>query len=143
MPENKTTLIFAYRAEQGIFNSLSHTMHRIFSPATYECRLCQITFSAVGMLRPWKDFLDSRTESKRFYHRKEFAAAYPQVTAELPLILKTGPDSLSPEILLGRQEIENCDDVDELIEKLIVKLDADTTANTDSPAGSLADRNPH
>jgi hypothetical protein len=143
MPESATTLIFAYRAERGIFNSLSHTMHRVFSPATYECRLCQITFSAVGMLRPWKDFLESRPEAKRFYHRKEFVAAYPQVTAELPLILKTDPDSPSPEILLGREEIENCDDVDELIDKLIVKLDADTTANASSLAGSSADRNPH
>jgi len=122
MPEKNSTLIFVYRAERGIFNSLSHTMHRVFSPATYECRLCQITFSAVGMLHPWKEFLESRPEAKLFYHRKEFTADYPQVTAELPLILKADPDSLSPEILLGCQEIENCADVDELIDQLIVKL---------------------
>ena len=117
-------------------------MHRVFSPATYECRLCQITFSAVGMLRPWKDFLESRPEAKRFYHRKEFAAAYPQVTAELPLILKTDPDSLSPEILLSREEIENCADVDELIEKLIVKLYTSRAGNADPPAGPSTDRSP-
>jgi len=122
MPEKNSTLIFVYRAERGIFNSLSHTMHRVFSPATYECRLCQITFSAVGMLHPWKEFLESRPEAKLFYHRKEFTADYPQVTSEPPLILKADPDSLSPEILFGCQEIENCADVDELIDQLIVKL---------------------
>jgi len=84
MPEKNSTLIFVYRAERGIFNSLSHTMHRVFSPATYECRLCQITFSAVGMLHPWKEFLESRPEAKLFYHRKEFTADYlltPEFTA--------------------------------------------------------------
>jgi len=94
------------------------------------------------MLRPWKDFLESRPEAKRFYHRKEFAAAYPQITDELPLILKTGPDSPSPEILLGRQEIENCADVDELIEKLIEKLYAARAGNADPPAGPSTDRSP-
>jgi hypothetical protein len=45
MSEDVTTLIFVYRADRRIFNTVSHTMHRLFSPETYECPLCQITFS--------------------------------------------------------------------------------------------------
>ena len=93
-------------------------MHRVFSPATYECRLCQFTFSAVGMLRPWKDFLESRPEAKVFYHRKKFREDFPTVQADLPLILKMDTDDTEPGILLDRADIENCGDVLELIDKL-------------------------
>jgi hypothetical protein len=118
MPENKTTLIFAYRAERGIFNALSHTMHRVFSPATYKCRLCQITFSAVGMLHPWKAFLESRPEAKLFYHRKEFTADFPEMTEEPPLILASRQGDPRPQVLLYQADIESCADLNELILKL-------------------------
>lgn len=118
------TLIFAYRAKSGIFNTITHTMHKVLSPATYECRLCQVTFSAVGMLRPWKEFLESRPEAKVFYHRREFAAEFPGITAELPLILKMEPDQSLPRILMDHDDIENCEDVDELIHRLAQILEA-------------------
>ena len=122
-PEKQPTLIFAYRAERGFFNTLSHTMHRVFSPETYECRLCQFTFSAVGMLRPWKEFLESRPEAKIFYHRKEFQAAFPEVKEELPLILESNPNSNKVRVLLDRSAIESCSELEELIESLERKLD--------------------
>ena len=115
---DQPTLVFAYRAEKGIFNTISHTMHRVFSPATYECRLCQFTFSAIGMLRPWKEFLESRPEAKLFYHRKEFEEDFANIAAELPLILKMEPDDSAPEILLDRAGIESCNDILDLIDKL-------------------------
>lgn len=122
MTEQQPTLIFVYRAERGLFNTLSHTMHRVFSPETYECRLCQFTFSAVGMLRPWKEFLESRPEAKMFYHRKEFRAAFPEVKAELPLILESNPTSNKVRLLLDRSAIESCSELEELIEILERKL---------------------
>ncbi len=128
MNESNTTLIFVYRAERGIFNALSHTMHRVFSPATYECRLCQITFSAVGMLHPWKDFLESRPEAKLFYHRKEFTADFPGITEEPPLILASRQGAAQPQILLNRTDIETCADLDELILKLEQALASSTEA---------------
>ena len=123
MRAQPTTLIFAYRADRGIFNTITHTMHRVFSPATYECRLCQFTFSAVGMLKPWKNYLESRPEAKIFYHRREFRKDFPKITAELPLILKMEPDNSHPRILMDRDDIEGYEDVDELMHRLEQALD--------------------
>ena len=123
MTKEPATLILAYRAERGVFNTITHTMHRVFSPATYECRLCQFTFSAVGMLRPWKSFLESRPEAKIFYHRREFEEDFPEITAELPLILKMEPGDSLPRILMDRHDIESCEDVDELMHRLEQALD--------------------
>lgn len=128
MPDKATTLIFVYRADRGFFNTISHTMHRVFSPHTYECRLCQITSSAVGLLRPWKGFLDSRPEAKAFYHRKEFEAAYPDINAELPIILETTSADPKPEVLLNKNDIESCRDLDDLIEKLEQALEDASTS---------------
>ena len=124
MTKDPATLILAYRAQRGVFNTINHTMHRVFSPATYECRLCQFTFSAIGMLRPWKNFLESRPEAKIFYHRREFTEDFPEITAELPLILKMEPGDSQPRILMDRDDIESCDDVDELMDRLERALDS-------------------
>jgi len=118
MSESNTTLIFVYRAERGIFNTLSHTMHRVFSPATYECRLCQFTSSAFGMLRLWKEYLETRSEAKVFYHRKEFTADFPEMTEDPPLILASRQGDPRPQVLLYQADIESCADLNELILKL-------------------------
>lgn len=133
-PMKKTpTLIFVYRADRGFYNTISHTMHRIFSPETYECRFCQFTSSAFGMLRPWKDFLESRPEEKIFYHRREFEAAYPDITSELPLILRDYQTGTQPEVLLDRSDIERCRDLNDLMEKLERALELSEIGSSFSP----------
>ncbi len=118
MPEQHNFLIFVYRAERGIFNTISHSMHRVFSPATYECRLCQFTSSAFGMLKLWKTYLESRPETKLFYHRKEFEATWPDIGEEPPLILESFSPLEQPRVLLGRHDIESCRNPQDLIQKL-------------------------
>jgi len=34
-------IIFVYNTDDGLFNALMDTAHKIFSPATYECSLCR------------------------------------------------------------------------------------------------------
>lgn len=114
----KSKLIFVYRADRGLYNAISHTMHRVFSPQTYECRLCFFTTSPFGKLREWKNYLNARPEKKTFYHRREFSIAYPNITDELPLILLQQAGETQPQPLLNRYDIESCSDLSELIQKL-------------------------
>ena len=55
----KAGLVFVYNADSGLFNAVSDAAHKIFSPRTYQCNLCALTHSAIGMRREWKQFLDS------------------------------------------------------------------------------------
>lgn len=82
-----TKLILAYNAQNGLFNALNDWAHKIFSPATYECRLCHFTYGLTGMLRPWKDFLESVPHPTVSLHREEFRKAYPTLDVRLPAIL--------------------------------------------------------
>jgi hypothetical protein len=129
---NAKQLIFVYRADRGLFNAVNHTMHRVFSPATYECRLCFFTTSTFGLLKPWKQFLDSRREKKLFYHRKEFEATGLDVDKEPPLILASTHPNSRLCVLLDRSQIESCADLDELIQKLKQALE-DLSLSTHHP----------
>ena len=52
-------LVFVYNARSGLFNALSDAAHKIFSPGTYQCNLCALTHTALGMRGEWRKFLDS------------------------------------------------------------------------------------
>lgn len=106
-------LVFVYNADDGLFNAIAATAHRIFSPATYECSLCLYTYSVRGMHREWKHFLESLGCSLVFYYRQEFRAAYPQRDIRLPAVLVDRGNGL--ELLIQFDEIKACGNLEELI----------------------------
>jgi hypothetical protein len=106
-------LVFVYNADDGLFNAIAATAHRIFSPATYECSLCLYTYGVRGMHREWKHFLESLGCSLDFYYRKEFRAAYPHLNFSLPAVLVGRGNSLT--LLIESDEIKACGNLEELI----------------------------
>ena len=94
-----------YNAEDGFFNALNDWAHKIFSPETYECTLCQYTFGLTGMLSPWKTFIELQPFRTTFLHRTEFKQAHPEFRAlPLPLILVERAGNL--EALVTADEIK-------------------------------------
>ena len=106
-------LVFVYNADDGLFNAIAATAHRIFSPATYECSLCLYTYSVRGMHREWKHFLESLGCSLVFYYRQEVRAAHPQKDIRLPAVLVERGNGL--ELLIESDEIKACGNLAELI----------------------------
>ena len=113
-------LIFVYNADNGMFNALYDTAHKIFSPQTYQCSLCRYTHGLRGMVLPWKKFLDSISCQKTFLHRNEFRAQYPDHTVSPPAVF--GEDKSGLQLLLSSEEINSCVNLEQLIAKLEAKL---------------------
>ncbi|PHR16429.1 MAG: hypothetical protein COA41_15225 [Sphingopyxis sp.] len=115
-------LIIVYNADDGWASALMDAVHKLVRPETYECSLCRISHGAMSMRRPWRNYLDSLAMEKRFYHRQDFARAYPAdafpVVAglNLPAILLESDSALH--CLLSSQELERLTDVEELIAAL-------------------------
>ncbi len=65
-------LIFVYNANSGAFSGVKDFFHRIISPSTYPCNLCQQTFGNFGMKDEWRDFIENLQISSRFLHKDEF-----------------------------------------------------------------------
>ena len=70
----KRTLLFVYNADRGMFNTLSDMAHKVFSPRTYSCNLCALTYSTFSMRGEWKEFIESLGVELEVLHWVEFVS---------------------------------------------------------------------
>jgi hypothetical protein len=122
-------LVFVYNTNEGFFNALTDTVHKIFSPETHQCGLCRFTYDLSGMLMPWKRFVDSLSVKPVFFHRTEFRETYRNFGVELPVIFREHDGRR--EIVLSAQEIAVTGGVEVLISAVTRRLAA--LDRTDSP----------
>ncbi len=104
-------LIFVYNADSGLFNTVTDIAHKLFSPSTYDCQLCAITHSAFSMRDEWKTFLNSIQYEMEFLHRDEWKTQHSDQAEDLPAVYY-GNETV--ELLIGSEEINQCDSIEEL-----------------------------
>ena len=113
-------LIFVYNANSGLFNSLTDTAHKLFSPETYSCNLCAITYGSFGMKKDWKEFLKSIDIPMEFLHRNELKKKYGISNINLPAILIK--EENEPRLWINSESINLCKSIDDLIQLITNKL---------------------
>jgi len=106
------SLLFVYNADSGVFNTVTDIAHKIFSPQTYECNLCAITYGNFSIRAEWKEFLESLNMGLEFLHRDEFAEKYGQSEQALPAVFLKNGEEL--ELWITADEINRCSSVDDL-----------------------------
>lgn len=97
------------------------SMHKVFSPSTYDCNLCDITFGIVAENRSWKKFREQSGHNFVFLHKDEFKKKYASKFGykfTFPIVLVEGENGL--EVLIGTQELNELKTASELI-RLIQK----------------------
>ncbi len=113
----KTSLIFVYNADSGLFNTLTDIAHKMFSPDTYACNLCMITHDNLSMRGEWKEFIEQLDLELEFLHRDEFLKQYKMSEAKLPCIFSKNTDSKGTDGLsdfISADEINTSKSVDDL-----------------------------
>ena len=110
-----------YNAENGFFNALNDTVHKIFSPSTYECSLCLFTYGLTGMVRPWKQYIERLPLPVVFLYRLDFTRLYPGSDVKLPVIFVARDDEFH--VLLGAESIRACGTVEALISEMDAALE--------------------
>ena len=108
----KPYIIFVYNADSGIFNTVSDIAHKIFSPETYSCNLCAITYGNFGIRAEWKEYLESLEADLEFLHRDELSEKYGITEITLPAVLIKKGDTF--EEWITADEIKQCSYVDDL-----------------------------
>ena len=112
-----TALVFVYHADGGLFNAVTDMAHKVFSPRTYPCNLCALTYSTFRMRPRWKRFLETLERPLEFLHADEFSSRYGISDARLPAVFRKEGERL--ELLLGADAINACAtlaDLERLIE---------------------------
>jgi hypothetical protein len=74
---NSERLVFVYNANSGIGNALLDGLHKTFSPATYSCNLCALTFGIFSENKKWKEFRQDAGLEMEFLHLDEFKKRFP------------------------------------------------------------------
>lgn len=108
----KPSLVFVYNADSGIFNTLTDIAHKIFSPDTYSCNLCAITYGNFTVRAEWKEFLETLDADLEFLHRDELAERYGIAGTALPAVFMKTEKGL--ELLIPKNEIDGCGSIGEL-----------------------------
>ena len=120
MATNNKTVIFVYNADSGLFNTVTDIAHKIFSPSTYSCQLCQLTHSYFSVREQWQQFLSELDYHMEFLHKDEFQEKYNRRDIVLPVILIKNNEK--PEILMDKKQIDACDDLDQLMSSIKQRL---------------------
>lgn len=69
-------LIFVYNATSGTVSGLLDSVHKIVSPNTYTCHLCDITYGIFSENTEWKSFREASEIEMLFLHKDEFLKQY-------------------------------------------------------------------
>ena len=107
------SLLFVYNADSGLFNTMADIGHKIFSPDTYQCDLCQLTHGYFSERSQWRTFVESLDTECRFLHRDEFRNEYPNRSDPLPAIFTLTADE--PEVCIGPEQLAQYESLDLLI----------------------------
>jgi len=87
-------LVFVYNADSGVFNTLSDIAHKLISPSTYQCNLCNLTHGYFTAREEWTTFLHDLDADIEFLHRDEYVNRYPNSQVEFPAIFVNSNDEL-------------------------------------------------
>jgi hypothetical protein len=116
-------LIFIYNAHSGKLNALLDSVHKAWSPSTYDCRLCSLTYGTIQEKKVWKDFRRSLDLEVEFLHKDEYEKIYASKFGhkfEYPIIL--GQTAKGLEVVISRNELNSIETTQELIKRLKERL---------------------
>ncbi len=109
-------LIFVYNANSGHFNALLDSAHKMLSPSTYDCKLCDLTYGTFREKEEWERFRESVDIPLTFLHKDEFLKAYkskwlPKYT--FPAVLLEAEGAL--EMVISSTTFDVLNSIEELI----------------------------
>ena len=113
---NIQKLLFVYNANSGLRSAILDSAHKILSPGTYECKLCDITFGVLSENRAWKDFRQNSDLELEFLHKDEFEKEYASkfgYSLEFPVVLVADQGEL--QMFISAKEFEGLSDAQDLI----------------------------
>lgn len=109
--------IFVYNADSGKLNALADSLHKLISPKTYQCRLCELTHGYFSEKAAWSEFLKEVKFDAEFLHKNEFLLKYQPLPGDaFPAVFELKNDKLS--CLIDSKGFEAIKELSELCERL-------------------------
>ena len=110
---------FVYNANDDFFSMVGDFIHKSFSPKTYPCDLCALSYGTFYKKKKWANYLNSLDHEYTFIYKNEsnsllkFVDSYPTILYQIKDDVK---------VIATKFEISNCKNVDDLITLINNKL---------------------
>ncbi|PCJ97376.1 MAG: GTPase [Flavobacteriaceae bacterium] len=130
MARNK--LIFIYNANSGIHNAILDSAHKVISPDTYACNLCDVTYGTIIEDSIWRSYRkknkkllkaqNSKAIEMEFLHKNQFIKKYDYKegdTYNYPIVLAVKNGYM--EVFIHTEILEVVETSEELIELIEVR----------------------
>ncbi len=120
---NPKSLIFIYNANSGLRNGVMDIAHKLISPSSYECSLCNLTHGIFKEQKLWKSFREGSDIEMEFLHKDEFERQYASKFGykfTFPVILSAEKNGL--QLLVSTEELNGLVKLEELIALLQNRL---------------------
>ena len=114
-------LIFVYNANSGKLNAAFDSMHKVLSPKTYQCSLCNLTYGVFGEHKEWGTFISSTHHNFTFLHKDEYEELFQQKFS-YPCILQQNESHL--ELLIDSAQLNKFESLEKLIDEITVITEA-------------------
>lgn len=114
-------LVFVYNADSGLFNLGKDILHKVISPSTYPCKLCDLTFGVAGEKKSWAQFRAQLPVQQEYLHKDEFHKKYGKHSDPLPIIYWWRDGELK--VFISDDEMNQCKHLSELERIIVDKLD--------------------
>ena len=114
-------ILFVFKASNAPISKAVDWFHKVISPGTYQCQLCQLThhhFGSRALLKTWQKQIPYEVE---FWYEDQWNEKHRE--EELPLIAILQTDQTAQiEIILTKEEIEKLTSLDELLSRVSEKI---------------------
>ena len=117
---NEKKIVFVYNADSGVVSIVKDFWHKILRPSTYQCNLCIQTFSAFGMKKDWKKFINKLDIETEFLHKDEFEKKYEVPEAKYPSAYLENGKTL--DLFINQEEMNKVKSLDEMEALVVAKL---------------------
>lgn len=116
----KPKLLFIYNANSGKINGYLDALHKVVSPKTYTCNLCDITYGVFTENKTWKKFRTGSKIPMEFLHLDEFKKQYASKFGSkhtFPVVLLQNKGEL--ELFISTEELNELKNAEELIQLIV------------------------
>lgn len=108
-------LMFVYNASSGFFSKLNDFAHKIISPQTYPCILCQITHGNTRVLREWAEYIQELPYKVSFQYKDQWLNYH-----HFPVVLLKNREKINT--IVSPEELNQAESLKELIDLINEKL---------------------
>ncbi|MFX0060201.1 MAG: hypothetical protein ACFE75_09315 [Candidatus Hodarchaeota archaeon] len=116
----KKKVIFVYNANSGLVSVVKDFWKKILRPSSYQCNLCLQTFSAFGVKKDWKNFIQNLEIETEFLHKNEFEERYDFKNTKYPSAYLYDKDNLTLFITQDEMnEVKSLEEMEALVSKKV------------------------